>query len=114
PALSRDPVFFSECRLPQSLLPSFPTRRSSDLRLNRLEFAAVLGRGVRFHVVGIDVARPAVQVDEDDGLTLAELLRCRAHAKATRTEEPTSELQSPTNLVFPPLLVKKKHNLHAY
>jgi hypothetical protein len=35
-------------------------------RADRPEFAAILGRGVRLHIVRFHVRRPARQPDEDD------------------------------------------------
>src|ERR1043166_7049750 len=41
---------------------------AGDVGANRLELAAILGRGVRLHVVVIDMARAAEEVDEYDRL----------------------------------------------
>ena len=44
---------------------------AGDVRGDRLELAADLGRGVRLHVVAVDVRRPAAQPDHDDRLAAA-------------------------------------------
>src|SRR2546426_5390051 len=76
-------------RPPRSTL--FPTRRSSDLHLPD-----------RGQLLGLDQLRAG----------LAQLLR---HPGEGRSEEHTSELQSPCNLVCRLLLEKKKKNdQHTY
>src|SRR5438552_18047774 len=71
-------------------LPSFPTRRSSDL--------PTIPRGPRS-----SWPRPATRTDS----TAASFIRSRP---TTRSEEHTSELQSPDHLVCRLLLEKKKEN----
>src|SRR5205807_4189880 len=86
--------FFSSSAHPQ-YLHSFPTRRSSDLRPARDAGAAAivfLSRNGRFR--GSRTVQPGRQ----------------RSARATRSEEHTSELQSPCNLVCRLLLEKKKRN----
>src|SRR5207244_11642127 len=92
--------------------PSFPTRRSSDL-------IAFLGRQLRELLADMGVAedagRPHLLVDIEEelaaGLQLApERLDCRARIWCVvqhRSEEHTSELQSPDHLVCRLLLEKK-------
>src|SRR5262249_60609934 len=71
-------------------LPSFPTRRSSDLHRPRLRAAPVSGPAAR----------------QSGGVELAQ--RDRERVRADRSEEHTSELQSLTNIVCPLLLEKKR------
>src|SRR5690348_17529096 len=83
-------------------LPSFPTRRSSDLRRFRLDFQ-------------LRLPLPALMLD-DVGQLLGGIrtLRPQPHAihgllaAGSRSEEQTSELQSPVHLVCRLLLEKKK------
>src|SRR5205807_10347114 len=76
------------------ILPSFPTRRSSDLARSR--------------------AGPAQRRPQDDGRPRAtgrqrpDRHREKRRASAGRSEEHTSELQSPCNLVCRLLLEKKE------
>src|SRR5438876_5607748 len=88
-------LFFFYAPPPPYTYPSFPTRRSSDLR-SRDEEAVLVGkahgRAVDFHLER--VARlPHLEVKIDG---------------AARSEEHTSELQSPVHLVCRLLLEKKK------
>src|SRR5690606_39314336 len=95
-------------------LPSFPTRRSSDLRapirlINLLDQAAGVERAIRRLLEGPDLTKEAA----------AERLPCLGgrvpHRRAAgrdgrsvrRSEEHTSELQSRENLVCRLLLEKK-------
>src|SRR5205823_14537714 len=84
-------------------LPSFPTRRSSDLEA-AAGFGDVVGR------TGEGEADPAVAVDRVE-------IAARGHRdtgpgeQATRSEEHTSELQSLAYLVCRLLLEKKKKNI---
>src|SRR5690606_39797160 len=98
-------LFISECHLEHRHLHSFPTRRSSDLRL----------------VSAIDVARTSLRRPAGAAAIAA---RCSAGssdpcrrcsstvsgrlANRSRSEEHTSELQSRENLVCRLLLEKKK------
>src|SRR5207244_11898619 len=87
-------------------LPSFPTRRSSDLR-------RFLGNGDVVHVAlaearGSDAheLRVALQVPDRRRPAIAHA----RDAKLVRSEEHTSELQSPDHLVCRLLLEKKKYD----
>ena len=51
---------------------------------DRLEFAANLVRGVRFHVEGVVVGRPAVEKDDEAGLGFAERRRPAGFVGAAR------------------------------
>src|SRR5688500_19109175 len=87
-------------------LHSFPTRRSSDLHRGR----APAGDRVRAgnHALHLGVHHlPA----DDGGLPV---LREAAERGGGRSEEHTSELQSPCNIVFRLLLEKKKNKLSKY
>src|SRR5690606_40034133 len=94
--LARVPGSSSPCRGDPRALPSFPTRRSSDLLLGEAGVApgrAVQARaeGDRVVVRGTDETDTAVSLPRD-----------------VRSEEHTSELQSRENLVCRLLLEKKK------
>src|SRR5438552_8017449 len=78
-------VFIQECRHHPDL-HSFPTRRSSDLMISK----------------GI------VAVNGDE-ISKADVDRANDVARAQRSEEHTSELQSPDHLVCRLLLEKKKN-----
>src|SRR5205807_10442473 len=93
------PLFFFQWFGPPRALPSFPTRRSSDLDL-----AAGLGaqRRARRDVIGMDVGLDGPGELEVEGVERG------AIARQGRSEEHTSELQSPCNLVCRLLLEKKK------
>src|SRR5207244_12201546 len=92
-------------------VPSFPTRRSSDLADLRAEQAecalpllrargpALPGQGPRDVVIGVS---PAVGRDVWrclSGLAVTEVLREMLAGLEERSEEHTSELQSPDHLV---------------
>src|SRR5262245_63785228 len=86
-------------------LPSFPTRRSSDLPAQTREFAKrrprARGNGPQLSTVG---SRPSSQ----------EFLACTCETRAARcrrSEEHTSELQSLRHLVCRLLLEKKKKKI---
>src|SRR5262249_60020619 len=99
------PLFFFLCYRPRRLLPSFPTRRSSDLEL--------AGRDVqREEDVLAGPVTGLLDGAEDDGdrLLVAAQVRREAALVADRSEEHTSELQSLTNLVCRLLLEKKKNH----
>src|SRR5207244_12832263 len=94
------PILFFYCPLTHTPLPSFPTRRSSDL--------SARGR-----------AGPAVHPGSQGG---SRAPRRRRHHRlgcparegvgcTTRSEEHTSELQSPDHLVCRLLLEKKKRQI---
>src|SRR5438552_6587927 len=88
PSLSLRPLSFSSCCEPRHL-HSFPTRRSSDL-------SAAVPRPTRFsRSCSTKLMRSSKRI-------------ARSAARATRSEEHTSELQSPDHLVCRLLLEKKK------
>src|SRR5436190_10535792 len=85
------PLFFLQCPPPLRALPSFPTRRSSDLDPGGTVFA----RG--------GVAHPPP----------GETLPCSPpRTTGSRSEEHTSELQSHSDLVCRLLLKNKNKNCH--
>src|SRR5688500_20156427 len=90
-------LFSFTCYVPTRSLHSFPTRRSSDLdRVGRL-FAVVAGQSI------------AVVLRHWMRHRRPKSKPSRAYRKARcRSEEHTSELQSPCNLVCRLLLEKKK------
>src|SRR5688500_20351261 len=82
-------------------LHSFPTRRSSDLRLT--DSAVILEFGFKSEgSVPREEFKDAPQIGEDVEVLLESL------EDDDRSEEHTSELQSPCNLVCS-LLLEKKH-----
>src|SRR5207244_8540374 len=89
-------------------LLSFPTRRSSDLTTST---SCITGTGfmkcIPITCVGRRVAA-AMAVIEIDDVLLARMARPGARASSSRSEEHTSELQSPDHLVCRLLLEKKK------
>src|SRR5205807_8397084 len=103
---STPPSFFFYCPAPPPDLHSFPTRRSSDLHGTGKE---VVARWL--HASSGRVERPLVAVNLGgipDGLFESELFGHVKGAFTDRSEEHTSELQSPCNLVCRLLLEKKK------
>src|SRR5688500_19495564 len=87
---------------PIRALPSFPTRRSSDL------LSHVVGRDQRLYFY-YEVYDPALDQQGAPSLkTSLAFYRGRVKVFETRSEEHTSELQSPCNLVCRLLLDKKK------
>src|SRR5205807_9317206 len=98
------PFFFSRSR-PLPALHSFPTRRSSDLVIR---LAVLVDRGGRELPIQPDfVALTLSDVPKDHRVNVhfdAMILR----DVTERSEEHTSELQSPCNLVCRLLLEKKK------
>src|SRR5437763_8467168 len=90
---------FFECTAHHRDLHSFPTRRSSDLRL-------LVGRSV-FAEFGRRAVQPVRRECLDAGRA-GHTTRDRVFQK--RSEEHTSELQSPMYLVCRLLLEKKKKN----
>src|SRR5207248_11595766 len=97
--------FFFHCAVPPRALHSFPTRRSSDLDgLARLERRSRQFEVIRhFHCHRDDVDGRAV----DELLVIVE--RGSDIEELARSEEHTSELQSPYDLVCRLLLEKKKN-----
>src|SRR5207248_10166232 len=83
--------FFFHCHGPHRDLPSFPTRRSSDL-VFLLDGAALARAHVATDIAGSDFLVGG---------------RVRQQIEKSRSEEHTSELQSPYDLVCRLLLEKK-------
>src|SRR5262249_62214825 len=97
-------AFFLSCPPAPRLLPSFPTRRSSDLLRDveaRHDLHAGGERGLQALGRRHDLVEHAVHPEADAEHLLVGL----------RSEEHTSELQSLTNLVCRLLLEKKKHTI---
>src|SRR5690348_17805836 len=91
----------------QPSVHSFPTRRSSDLGRAGSALMAVMLLVTVLAVstgVGYTVARPLL----GDGSAFLARGHTVAHANGERSEEHTSELQSPVHLVCRPPLGKKK------
>src|SRR5689334_23909323 len=91
-------MFSSGSHRAQRDLPSFPTRRSSDLLWLLVVLVCVTGAGGPASMVGFDLARtfhPLESIGRADGWKV-------------RSEEHTSELQSQFHLVCRLLLEKKK------
>src|SRR5688500_19602693 len=78
-------------------LLSFPTRRSSDLRV-----------GQRWHALAVDVRQEGQAVGARGHLARRPLQAGEIGPEQARSEEHTSELQSPCKLVCRLLLEKKK------
>jgi hypothetical protein len=60
-----DRVFIGDPRVHRQI---FGDVDAGDVRVDRVEFAAIFGRGVGLEVVHLHVRRPAGQPDEDDGI----------------------------------------------
>src|SRR5262249_62149862 len=105
--------FIFQCSAAPLYFPSFPTRRSSDLRRQGLRVRPVLFQGHQRHrFVAASGSRHAhaLHCHRD----VAEAAGGEGHpSQACRSEEHTSELQSLTNLVCRLLLEKKKTRLLA-
>src|SRR5688500_19207510 len=103
------PFFFSApCSV--RALHSFPTRRSSDLAAG-VESAAQDARILLSFVTGVELVRlPLLTELDDDHVRRFDQLVARRTERVPRSEEHTSELQSPCNLVCRLLLEKKKTN----
>src|SRR5207248_11212352 len=108
--ISPPSFFYCPCN-PRALHP-FPTRRSSDLQILAapldgrdplpFQLGRHLGRLVRAHEARVVDAHSLEAPPDERGLELP--------ADALRSEEHTSELQSPYDLVCRLLLEKKKKN----
>src|SRR5438094_6768588 len=86
--------FFSWCATTRGL-HAFPTRRSSDLEMNGWEATRALKADPALaHIPVVAITAHAMVGDGDD---------------RDRSEEHTSELQSPYDIVCRLLLEKKKH-----
>src|SRR5688500_19648093 len=88
-------MFVLQYHRPLRDLPSFPTRRSSDLR----------GEGTRD---GTRATWAPVELSADELTAIERTFPPERYARWPRSEEHTSELQSPCNLVCRLLLEKKK------
>src|SRR5205823_12317067 len=107
----RPRLSFSDPRAHRDL-HSFPTRRSSDLRVPSLPLTSCLANGGFFVSLrasltpDLDRSRPA----SPPGMRAPSSSRgpARVHASSSRSEEHTSELQSLAYLVCRLLLEKKK------
>src|SRR5438093_9998392 len=96
--------FLFSCYAPTRDLHSFPTRRSSDLRVVGLHDGDYV-QAIECHSLPTSLPhRP-----NHDGFFAAEAHFAISEAGAGRSEEHTSELQSLTNLVCRLLLEKKNH-----
>src|SRR5205807_9066337 len=102
-------LFFVNGSPSHSVLHSFPTRRSSDLGRVGLMVSAL--------VIATELSRPVTGVQGKPLCALRIPLICQppktlpiqsARVRKTGSEEHTSELQSPCNLVCRLLLEKKK------
>src|SRR5206468_7386090 len=106
--------FFSACSAPSTSLPSFPTRRSSDLH-----FVIATGSHPRsLAIPGGELAKisddvfdirvpPKRMVIIGAGVVACEFAFVFARLGSARSEEHTSELQSRSDLVCRLLLEKK-------
>src|SRR5690606_40675806 len=99
---------------PHRALPSFPTRRSSDLRRSALP-ATVLSGPVPHWSAAVRTAGSAIRLPAAGTAPVAApyawwLQYCSVRCRQYRSEEHTSELQSRENLVCRLLLEKKKMN----
>src|SRR5688500_19672098 len=88
-------------------LPSFPTRRSSDLAHAPLRRSHVGGLGQEVEGAGRGDLGPPIAAPCE------QLVAPRAEPALQRSEEHTSELQSPCNLVCR-LLLEKKQLMSTY
>src|SRR5207244_13153980 len=100
--------FFFTSRRPRPPLHSFPTRRSSDL-LRRRHAKTVDRLIIVPNGQDADIARGCGQPREESNVGLVQIL-ILVHDQ--RSEEHTSELQSPDHLVCRLLLEKKKNKTH--
>src|SRR5207248_3666293 len=93
--------------------PSFPTRRSSDLIERTLLVRQIHGASwpARIMLINSSADRPSIRIYEvDDYEQLLQATPGSAGKPMSRSEEHTSELQSPYDLVCRLLLEKKKIN----
>src|SRR5206468_12291944 len=107
-------LFFYTCYGHHRDLPSFPTRRSSDLEVAVRVEARVDARArtddVDAELQRVHAPRPGEIVDELDAVLVAQLEVEVVPAEGSRrSEEHTSELQSRSDLVCRLLLEKKKN-----
>src|SRR5207248_7120186 len=93
-----------------SSLPFFPTRRSSDLRASRCRAIRTFSSSSFANSADISsrsFVHDATSVDTTEKVSV-EVCKARARHVQNRSEEHTSELQSPYDLVCRLLLEKKK------
>src|SRR5207244_10289923 len=97
---------------PLHSLPSFPTRRSSDLYNHRIELPVIAAVVSLFAQQPPPAADPVIRLDVQQVLVPVIVTDKKGHhvtgLHASRSEEHTSELQSPDHLVCRLLLEKKK------
>src|SRR5688500_19693862 len=91
--------FYHECYTIHQNLLSFPTRRSSDLSTSPSFMPGSMTR------IAVSSASTVMWIASVSSATSASLFSMRSES---RSEEHTSELQSPCNLVCRLLLEKKK------
>src|SRR5205807_9529940 len=105
-------LLFFYCHRPPRLLPSFPTRRSSDLNYYEKSLGGRVTFSMTYGESPLAGQTPAERRMEDPPATVGGRLP-RQYRKPQglwlmRSEEHTSELQSPCNIVCRLLLEKKK------
>src|SRR5690606_40551489 len=108
----RPAILLWPCRLPPfgppRARPSFPTRRSSDLRVNYGLDGSIEERFLGREVIAVEDLLPSID-EAEEGEVVAILCRLTDYmVNSNRSEEHTSELQSRENLVCRLLLEKKK------
>src|SRR5206468_6580618 len=104
---------FFYCYGPHSDLPSFPTRRSSDLRLHSIACVPPRWPDARPQDRGGGRARRRADgVAWTGGHVTGRSRRERRSRRVERSEEHTSELQSRSDLVCRLLLEKKKNKIN--
>src|SRR5699024_12694786 len=101
PCVLRFSLFFFSCSVPPPALPSFPTRRSSDLHLLRIALT---------RAYSVRVPRPRQSFSYRVLISQLALVVVTLALVTGRSEEHTSELQSRFELVCRLLLEKKKQS----
>src|SRR5688500_19191939 len=102
-------LLFFHLEVYHPIIHSFPTRRSSDLAYSSSRSCSFARHGASWRTTapGRWLSRRA--------LLASRTVKPRSRASAVRSEEHTSELQSPCNLVCRLLLEKKNDDiLHLY
>src|SRR5262249_61936356 len=107
-------LFTFSCYSSPPPLPSFPTRRSSDLvgalrntGLPRIGFSEIAGGARKAPAPHLLVVRGCRRFTEEPAQPLIAAVCAELDRRGRRSEEHTSELQSLTNLVCRLLLEKK-------